>query len=105
MLPEVLRKIEKLIVAGATIVGTPPVKSPSLKNYPQADKEVQQLASKIWSSPGVHKNVSLEEVFGTLNVVPDCLIDNDKIMYTYRHLSRRNGYLFPVQSERINYPD
>lgn len=86
MLPEVLRKIEKLIVAGATIVGTPPVKSPSLKNYPQADKEVQQLASKIWSSPGVHKNVSLEEVFGTLNVVPDCLIDNDKIMYTHRHL-------------------
>ncbi len=48
MTPQLLRKIKELVEAGATVLGPPPVKSPSLANYPQCDAEVQQLASELW---------------------------------------------------------
>lgn len=48
MRPAVLRKIRDLIRAGATVLGPPPAKSPSLQNQPQADEEVRALAAEIW---------------------------------------------------------
>jgi hypothetical protein len=50
MRPAVLRKIRDLIQAGATVLGPPPVKSPSLQNQPQADQEVRALATEIWGN-------------------------------------------------------
>jgi len=48
MTPNLLRKIKSLVHAGATIIGPPPMKSPSLENFPNCDAEVQRLACKIW---------------------------------------------------------
>ncbi|MDR2704893.1 MAG: hypothetical protein LBC02_03855, partial [Planctomycetaceae bacterium] len=45
---ELLNKIEELVRNGATIIGLPPEKSPSLQNYPQGDENVRKLAAKIW---------------------------------------------------------
>ena len=50
MTPELLAKIETLVEAGATVVGSPPVKSPSLSNYPECDAEVRSLAAKLWGT-------------------------------------------------------
>jgi hypothetical protein len=50
MTPGLLAKIRDLVKAGATIVGTPPVKSPSLAGYPACDGEVQSLAKDLWGS-------------------------------------------------------
>ncbi len=50
MTPELLAKIRDLVKAGATIVGTPPLKSPSLSGYPLCDSEVQALARDLWGS-------------------------------------------------------
>jgi hypothetical protein len=50
MLPAVLRKIEELVNAGANIVGSPPLKSPSLMNYPRCDQELQKIARRLWGS-------------------------------------------------------
>jgi len=50
MLPAVLQKIEQLVKAGATIVGDPPVKSPSLVDYPMCDRQLQEIASRLWGS-------------------------------------------------------
>jgi hypothetical protein len=50
MLPSVLRKIEQLVSAGATIVGSPPLKSPSLMEYPNCDRQLQQIAKRLWGS-------------------------------------------------------
>ncbi|MCX7006303.1 MAG: glycosyl hydrolase, partial [Kiritimatiellaeota bacterium] len=49
MTPALLGKIKTLVAAGATVVGAPPQKSPSLQNFPQCDAEVQKLAAEIWS--------------------------------------------------------
>jgi hypothetical protein len=46
--PVVLKKLEKLIRAGAVVFGPKPIKSNSLKNFPNCDKEVLRLGEKIW---------------------------------------------------------
>lgn len=48
MTPELLVKIEALVTAGATVVGSPPVKSPSLSGYPVCDTKVRSLAKELW---------------------------------------------------------
>ncbi|WP_423128721.1 glycosyl hydrolase [Gaoshiqia sp. Z1-71] len=50
MTPELLAKIEELVRAGARVTGPPPVKSPSLTNYPDCDKQVRETAGQIWGS-------------------------------------------------------
>ena len=50
MTPETLRTIIRLVQEGATVIGNPPRKSPSLVGYPECDKEVQQLAAELWGS-------------------------------------------------------
>jgi len=48
MTPEVLHKLHDLVAAGAVIVGSRPKSSPSLLHYPDADTEVQALATDLW---------------------------------------------------------
>lgn len=50
MTPKLLRKIGELIREGATVIGAPPLSSPSLEGYPECDEEVQRLAKTIWGS-------------------------------------------------------
>jgi hypothetical protein len=50
MTPRLLRKIRDLVKAGATIVGMPPKKSPSLQGYPRCDEEVKALARELWEA-------------------------------------------------------
>jgi hypothetical protein len=48
MTPAMLKKIAALVNEGATVVGLPPKKSPSLSDYPACDTEVQSLARELW---------------------------------------------------------
>ena len=50
MTPELLGKLASLVKAGATVVGEPPRKSPSLANYPACDAEVAAKARLLWGS-------------------------------------------------------
>jgi len=50
MTPEALEKIVELVEGGATVMGNPPVKSPSLVNYPDCDEHVRTLAMTLWGS-------------------------------------------------------
>lgn len=52
MTPSLLEKIIELVESGATVLGAPPVSSPSLNGYPECDAEVKQLAAKLWGEPG-----------------------------------------------------
>lgn len=48
MTPGLLKKIESMVKAGAIIIGSPPVKSPSLSNFPECDQIVRSLAETMW---------------------------------------------------------
>ncbi|MBI5831070.1 MAG: hypothetical protein HZB16_02000 [Armatimonadetes bacterium] len=49
--PALLRRVKELLIAGATVVGERPRKSPSLAGYPACDAEVTALADELWG-PG-----------------------------------------------------
>lgn len=58
MTPQLLKKVKDLIADGATVVGVPPVKSPSLANYPTCDTEIQALVKDIWGSAEIPAELS-----------------------------------------------
>ena len=66
MTPALLAKIRDLVKAGATVVGTPPVKSPSLSGYPACDGEVQALAKDLWGSLDVPKTADEAQLWQRL---------------------------------------
>lgn len=57
MTPEVLRELARLAEAGAAIYdgGTKPSASPSLRDHPRCDEEVQRLAAALWDQGKIKK--------------------------------------------------
>lgn len=98
---EVLKSIEKLVFQGATIIGRKPMRSNSLKNFPQCDDEVLALAEKIWGKCDgktvqtnhygkgtVHYGKTVAHVLDELNIPPDFEvkdIDNSERHIDYIH--------------------
>lgn len=58
MTPQMLTKIKSLVQGGATLVGLPPVKSPSLVDYPQCDRDVKSLAEELWGTSEIPKTLT-----------------------------------------------
>jgi hypothetical protein len=50
MTPALLRKIDRLVKGGATVIGQPPKSSPSLSGYSSCDSEVRALAEELWGA-------------------------------------------------------
>ena len=50
MTPRLLRKIKQLVEDGATVVGPRPLRSPSLQDYPQCDRDLKSLADGLWGN-------------------------------------------------------
>ncbi len=48
MRPALLTKIRQLVADGAIVLGAPPSHSPSLSDYPTADREVKRMARELW---------------------------------------------------------
>ena len=67
MTPQLLAKIKQLVQAGATVVGPRPVRSPSLKDYPQCDAQVKQLGEDLWGN--CDGRTVLEHVYGKGRVI------------------------------------
>ena len=64
---EVLKKIEKLVKTGATVVGRKPTKANGLTDYPRRDEKVKTLADKLWG-PCDGKNVK-EHKYGKGTII------------------------------------
>lgn len=71
MRPEVLRRIRDLVAAGATIVGAPPERSPSLQNYPSCDAEVKEISQRMWARERFGRGQVLRDLRTALTVAPD----------------------------------
>jgi alpha-L-rhamnosidase len=46
--PAALQKVGELVMAGATVIGPRPSRSPSMNGYPNADREIARLAQELW---------------------------------------------------------
>ncbi|TNF43163.1 MAG: hypothetical protein EP310_04915 [Bacteroidetes bacterium] len=113
MRPEVLVKLEQLVQQGGVILGQKPEKSPSLQNYPECDKQVQEMAARLWGAEKVdgkmtHKygqglvldGQELSEVFNLLSLEKDVdLPDETPILWTHRTMPGMDIYFITNQSD------
>jgi len=113
MRPEMIKKIRELLNEGARIYGPPPLKSPSLKNYPSADAEILGLSTEIWGEievePQIHKKVGkgqlffgqdLSYVLNELDIEPDVIVQDTSILWTHRHFKGTDIYFISNQEAR-----
>jgi hypothetical protein len=106
MRPELLAKLEELVSQGGIIYGNAPESSPSLQNYPQCDKQVQLLASKLWAGEGMVKThgegavvegISLQEALDYFQIEKNVMV-SDEILWTHRSLEGMEIYFLTNQS-------
>jgi hypothetical protein len=111
---EVLKRLEKLIYNGATVIGRKPEKTNSLKNYPNADREVKEIAAKIWGdcdgkkvfstsygSGKVYWGQSVQEVLEELSIHPDFDvkgIDNHDLHIDFVHQKTEQEEIYFVSN-------
>jgi hypothetical protein len=128
MLPSVLRKIEQLVSAGATIVGSPPLKSLSLVDYPKCDRQLQQIARRLWGSLDTPSTLtqrrygkgriywggpfskSTNELYPTYNAtaellsnmgVPEDFTTTGPVRYTHRRTENHDIYFVANKSPNV----
>jgi len=114
----VLKRLEKLIADGAVVIGRKPTRTTSLKNYPDADREVREIADKIWGdcdgkkvfsnrygSGTVYWGQSVQEVLEELAVFPDFNVkgmdNNDlRIDFVHRQTADEEVYFISNSSQK-----
>ena len=111
--PELLKKIKTLIQAGAVVLGPKPTRSPSLKNFPFADKEVAMMANELWGTANsattlprsigkgwLLQSMSLEEALRQLKIVKDIgLPEGSPLLFTHRKTATDDIYFITNQSD------
>ena len=100
MRPAVLRKIEALVAAGGTVLGSAPKKSPSLENYPKCDQEVEGLARRLWGSRNIRTDRDLKPVFADLKCSPDVIVPSG-IIWKHRSEAGREIYFIANQDNKV----
>lgn len=110
MRPEMLECIYKFVKDGLTVVGPAPVRSPSLENYPAADKKVQKLASKMWKQGTKCTKVgkgtvwadgsSMSEIFDALKIRPDLKVANGEEMPLFIHRTLKDADIYFIANPK-----
>jgi hypothetical protein len=111
--PAVLQKITTLIENGAVVVGPRPRRAAGLRDFPQADADVNELARKLWGtcelSPCTHEfgrgkvivSDDLDRVLQETKTGPDFSnIEPKDGSYAFIHRSTSEGELYFVANER-----
>lgn len=116
MTPALLKKIKDLVAQGATVLGPPPLYSPSLSDYPQCDVEVKKLANELWNNCDgrvikehaygqgrVFFGKTITEALQTLGVKPDFLVSDtnaqDQIGFIHRRTAEADIYFVSNQTD------
>ena len=110
MLTETVNKIKELVTAGATVVSPKPVKSPSLKNYPECDSELKKIADEAWGTgtSNCYKKgfvfTKMEDAVQKLGITADFQVvkattPND-IKIAHRHSADADIYFVSNQNEK-----
>jgi hypothetical protein len=109
--PELLTKIKEMVRDGAVILGPKPERSPSLQDYPLADKKVKQMANELWGNVNgttikvnhfgkglVINGMDMQEALDFIRVAPDFkTAKNDSVLFIHRQLSGGSVYFISNQ--------
>ncbi|GAA4281304.1 glycosyl hydrolase [Gaetbulibacter aestuarii] len=111
MRPELLTKIGELVKAGGKIYGQAPERSPSLKNYPECDETVKELADKMWSNTDgkikkfgdgfIVNGLELQDALKELHVYKDVELNTDAdVLWTHRTMPGMEIYFITNQTDQ-----
>ena len=108
MRPEVLKRIKELVEQGATILGNPIERSPSLANYPESDKEIKKLSLALWGTDNyktqdrierslgqgrVFCNVPINDVLTKIGT-PEAVVLEQDVPVLWKQRTLENGQIF-----------
>ena len=111
MRPEILEKIESFVKDGLIVLGDAPEKSPSLENYPSADKKILSLTKKMWDGADVrvrkygkgmiyNRGYSLDTLLLEQGILPDMKTnDKDPVLFIHRKMLDGDIYFVSNQSD------
>lgn len=100
MTPEVLAKIGSFAKAGVTVCGPRPVRSPSLANFPNCDRQVEKLAAELWDKGVISPSKDLKELLDHCQTPPDFAgVDFGKILFTHRRSADADIYFLSNQTD------
>ncbi|MBP1646859.1 MAG: glycoside hydrolase family 2 [Bacteroidetes bacterium] len=115
MRPQLLRKIANLVEKGAVVLGPRPLRSPSLQDYPTADRDVKHLAERLWGGLDgkslrfqkhgkgmIMTGVDMKTALDMIGMTPDfSFAGHDSILYIHRELSDADVYFVTNQTDKV----
>jgi hypothetical protein len=101
MRPEVLRKIGELARGGVKVVGPRPQRAPGMKDFPDNDREVGELAAGLWDSGVIRPVKDLKPVLESIGLMPDLAgVDPKEVLFTHRRAGENHVYFLSNQTDR-----
>jgi hypothetical protein len=98
--PAVFEKIARFAEAGLPVIATVrPVRSPSLENYPEADRQVQQIAARLWDNQKILQTTVADLFKNELKLPPDFLATSPSLQYSHRKNGSVDLYFVTNQSD------
>ena len=110
--PEMAAKVRELVSGGATVLAGRPGRAPGLKDYPQCDGQVRQIADEVWGDAavvdrkiGTGRIISgkpLAEVLASAGIEPDVMlgpVTPRGYKWIHRRIEERNLDLYFVSSQ------
>lgn len=97
MTPEHVAKLGALADQGAKIFAPKPLRSPSLKNFPAADQELQALAKRYWDTRKIHEPREFASAVAALT--PDCKVPAD-VLFNRHRLGAEDFYFLANQQDK-----
>jgi len=103
MTEPMLRRIRDMVLQGISVLGEPPVATPGLTDYPQADIKLKALMEELWGSGlepvkerkvgkgMVFSGISPEEALNRCGILPDFISDK-KLRYIHRKINVADSY-------------
>ncbi len=112
MRPALLAKLQQLVREGIVVQGPAPSRSPSLQDYPNADKKVKEMAEQMWQTSmhpysamvsygkgRIYKEASLEQILGELGIQPDFTVSDPMLPVLFIHLTNSDGEAYFVSNQ------
>ncbi|MCB1132903.1 MAG: hypothetical protein KDN05_17395, partial [Verrucomicrobiae bacterium] len=104
-----LRKLRDLVVAGANLLGEPPVSTPGLENLPAADEELAAIVRELWGDAGeserkvgagkVFRGIPADEVLRRLGSTPS-FSGPDHLTWIHRRTGEGELFFIASSSEK-----
>jgi len=115
MTPQMVKRIDELVRAGASIIAPKPVASPSLSGQPASDKTVAEIADRLWGTQDetilnrkvgkghILWGMSVDEALQFLAVKPDFVTDSkNQVRHIHKVIQGKDFYFLANAAKEKN---